>query len=75
MILTSSGRARDLADIRQTGALNKDEFAVALKLIRDRVAGKELPQALPASLMPPSLRSGSSGLRELTRVRRDVIFC
>lgn len=50
---------RDLADIRQTGALNKDEFAVALKLIRDKVAGKEVPQTLPASLIPPSLRQSS----------------
>ncbi|KAL8293725.1 hypothetical protein RQP46_000426 [Phenoliferia psychrophenolica] len=46
----------DLADIRESGALNKDEFAVALKLIRDNLAGKELPQVLPVSLTPPSLR-------------------
>ncbi|ORY88628.1 hypothetical protein BCR35DRAFT_350864 [Leucosporidium creatinivorum] len=52
-------RVWDLADIRQTGALNKDEFAVALKLIRDKVAGKEVPQTLGASLIPPSLRQGS----------------
>ncbi|KAK4049706.1 hypothetical protein OIV83_003981 [Microbotryomycetes sp. JL201] len=50
-------RVWDLADIRQTGSLNKDEFAVALKLIRDRVTGKELPQTLPISLVPPSSRS------------------
>lgn len=61
---------RDLADIRQTGALNKDEFAVALKLIRDKVAGKELPQTLGAGLMPPSLRGeSSSSLDKHSRVQ------
>ena len=56
--------SRDLADIRESGALNKDEFAVALKLIRDNLAGKELPQVLPVSLTPPSLRRGPTAARE-----------
>jgi epidermal growth factor receptor substrate 15 len=46
----------DLADIPKRGALTKDTFAVAMYLIRQRISGKELPQALPASLIPPSLR-------------------
>ena len=47
----------DLADLTQSGSLSRDEFAVAMHLINDRIAGKELPQQLPASLMPPSMRS------------------
>jgi hypothetical protein len=47
---------RELADIRGQGALNRDEFAVAMRLIVDKQAGKELPAALPASMIPPSLR-------------------
>lgn len=44
--------------------MNKDEFAVALKLIRDKVAGKELPNVLSLSMTPPSLRtSGASAAR------------
>lgn len=47
----------DLADLTQSGALSRDEFAVAMHLINDRIAGKELPQQLPPSLMPPSMRT------------------
>ncbi|KAK4699907.1 hypothetical protein P7C70_g6347, partial [Phenoliferia sp. Uapishka_3] len=50
----------DLADIRESGALNKEEFAVALKLIRDNLAGKPLPEVLPLGLTPPSLRRGGA---------------
>jgi Ca2+-binding EF-hand superfamily protein len=48
----------DLADINSCGRLTKDEFAVALHLIRrqrvDRHAS--LPSTLPPSLVPPSMR-------------------
>ncbi|CEP14105.1 hypothetical protein [Parasitella parasitica] len=44
----------DLADIRQKGALSRDEFAVAMHLIHKRLAGGQLPQTLPKSLIPPS---------------------
>lgn len=48
---------RDLADIRQEGKLDRDEFAVAMHLISSKLAGKDLPTALPTSLIPPALRS------------------
>lgn len=48
----------DLADIRSEGRLNRDEFAVAMYLIRQqRSKPGELPQVLPANLVPPSMRS------------------
>lgn len=47
----------DLSDVTQSGTLNKDEFAVAMHLINGQLAGKPLPQELPASLVPPSMRS------------------
>lgn len=47
----------DLADIRSEGILNRDEFAVAMYLIRQQRSKQgELPQTLPANLMPPSMR-------------------
>ncbi|MCJ1353862.1 MAG: hypothetical protein MMC33_003849 [Icmadophila ericetorum] len=50
----------DLADINSEGQLNRDEFAVAMHLIRLQLAKKdgpsELPQTLPANLIPPSMR-------------------
>lgn len=47
----------DLADIRSEGILNRDEFAVAMYLIRQqRTKQGDLPQTLPPNLMPPSLR-------------------
>jgi hypothetical protein len=52
--------SRELAAVRQQGNLNRDEFAVAMKLVSDCVAGRELPQALPLGLVPPNLRTASA---------------
>lgn len=47
----------DLADIDADGQLTRDEFAVAMHLVRLVRAGKEpLPQTLPPALIPPSMR-------------------
>ena len=50
----------DLADINSAGQLNRDEFAVAMYLIRQqRSKATErdiLPQQLPPNLIPPSMR-------------------
>lgn len=50
----------DLADINSEGQLNKDEFAVAMYLIRQqrsKTTGRDvLPQTLLPSLIPPSMR-------------------
>ena len=50
----------DLADINSEGQLNRDEFAVAMYLIRQQRSKKEgrdvLPQNLPSNLIPPSMR-------------------
>ncbi|KAK9460641.1 uncharacterized protein V1516DRAFT_604030, partial [Lipomyces oligophaga] len=50
----------DLADIRNSGSLSKDEFAVAMYLVHQRLAGQDLPPTLPAALVPLSMRSGAS---------------
>ncbi|PWN37671.1 uncharacterized protein FA14DRAFT_159612 [Meira miltonrushii] len=49
----------DLSDITQSGSLTRDEFAVAMHLINLKLTGSELPQELPANLIPPSLRGQS----------------
>ncbi|KAL2359693.1 hypothetical protein RJZ56_007452 [Blastomyces dermatitidis] len=47
----------DLADIDSDGQLSKDEFAVAMYLVRQQRTTREpLPQALPPALIPPSMR-------------------
>lgn len=51
----------DLADINSQGRLTRDEFAVAMYLIRQQ-RGKEqgrgnLPATLPQNLVPPSMRN------------------
>lgn len=45
-----------MSDITQTGSLGRDEFAVAMYLINAALTGNEVPQELPANLVPPSLR-------------------
>lgn len=50
----------DLADINSQGQLNRDEFAVAMYLIKQQRGKRDgrdvLPQSLPANLIPPSMR-------------------
>ncbi|KAI9823705.1 MAG: hypothetical protein M1819_001149 [Sarea resinae] len=50
----------DLADINSEGRLNRDEFAVAMYLIRQQRGRREgrgaLPPTLPTNLVPPSMR-------------------
>lgn len=51
----------DLADIDADGQLTKDEFAVAMYLIRQQYTGKgPIPQILPPALIPPSMRRPGS---------------
>ena len=50
----------DLADINSEGQLSKDEFAVAMYLIRQQRKGDQLPATLPPSLIPPSLRTAAN---------------
>jgi epidermal growth factor receptor substrate 15 len=51
----------DLADINSAGVLIKDEFAVAMYLIRQqrgkRDGRESLPSTLPPNLIPPSMRT------------------
>jgi epidermal growth factor receptor substrate 15 len=51
----------DLADINSLGRLTRDEFAVAMYLIRQQRSKRDgrdtLPSALPPSLIPPSMRN------------------
>lgn len=52
----------DLADIDADGQLTKDEFAVAMYLVRQQRSGKQpLPQVLPLALIPPSMRGSVGG--------------
>lgn len=46
----------DLADIKHEGRLDRDQFAVAMHLINAKLAGRDVPNTLPISLIPPSLR-------------------
>lgn len=47
----------DLSDIDSDGQLTKDEFAVAMYLVRQQRSKKEpVPQTLPPALIPPSMR-------------------
>lgn len=50
----------DLADINSEGQLSRDEFAVAMYLIRQQRKGDQLPTTLPPSLIPPSLRTSAN---------------
>ncbi|KAF3931763.1 hypothetical protein ABW19_dt0201307 [Dactylella cylindrospora] len=57
----------DLADIEKNGSLTRDEFAIAMYLIRQErtrgTNGKGLPDTLPLNLIPPNIRA-SLGLTQ-----------
>lgn len=53
----------DLSDITGSGSLSKDEFAVAMLLInRKNASNAPIPNTLPLSMIPPSLRNRNAGL-------------
>lgn len=43
----------DLADMNHDGKLTREEFAIAMYLIRSKLSGKDVPRELPPSLVPP----------------------
>ncbi|CAA7270180.1 unnamed protein product [Cyclocybe aegerita] len=51
----------DLADINNDGRLTRDGFAIAMHLIQKKLAGQDIPQTLPLSLMPPTSRPSALG--------------
>lgn len=54
---------RGLADTKQTGKLNEEQFALAMHLIQQKVnKGIDPPSALTPDMIPPSERSASSAM-------------
>jgi len=50
------GKIWKLSDVDKDGMLDSDEFALALHLMNIKLDGNDLPQELPAHLVPPSKR-------------------
>ena len=53
------GKIWKLADIDKDGMLDDEEFALANHLIKVKLEGHELPNELPAHLVPPSKRKAA----------------
>ncbi|ORY36836.1 hypothetical protein BCR33DRAFT_721771 [Rhizoclosmatium globosum] len=51
-------KSQDLANVSKSIGLSKDEFSVAMHLIKQAMAGQPLPETLPSNLVPPTLRPG-----------------
>ncbi|WAQ92186.1 hypothetical protein PtA15_16A92 [Puccinia triticina] len=70
-------RIWDLADIRGEGKLNREEFAVAMRLIQDTLAGgaESLTAKLAPGMVPPSLREpvGLPVIPETTTTQQDLL--
>jgi epidermal growth factor receptor substrate 15 len=56
----------DLADINSQGQLSREEFAVAMYLIRQQRKGDPLPTTLPPNLIPPGLRNAANQAVQVT---------
>ena len=55
--MTDLRKIWELADIDADGKMDAGEFAVAMWLANEKMAGKPLPDTLPEVLIPPSKRS------------------
>ena len=51
-----------LADVDGDGALDSDEFALAMHLIHIKLDGYDLPEDLPEHLVPPSKKRMMNGV-------------
>lgn len=67
----------DLADINSQGQLSRDEFAVAMYLIRQQRGMKDgrnnLPDKLPAELVPPIMRNQARAPQQPTAPDFDAV--
>ena len=45
----------------QSGKLNKEQFALAMWLIKQKLKGIDPPPSLTPEMIPPSARKGSDG--------------
>lgn len=50
----------DLADVHNTGQFSKTEFAIAMYLVQQKLAGKTLPVTLPTSLYPGEVQPAAT---------------
>lgn len=50
---------RSLCDTCQTGKLNKEQFALAMWLIKQKLRGIDPPASLTPDMIPPSMRKPS----------------
>ncbi|XP_038072497.1 EH domain-containing protein 1-like [Patiria miniata] len=57
---TVLGRIWKLSDVDRDGMLDSEEFALAQHLIRIKLEGHDIPEALPRHLVPPSKRHFAS---------------
>jgi hypothetical protein len=64
---------RHLSDPNNQGKLNVDEFAVAMHLIYRKLNGYNVPESLPAELVPPSTRDLNESVSLLKKTILDDI--
>ncbi|XP_052832888.1 epidermal growth factor receptor substrate 15-like 1, partial [Octopus bimaculoides] len=56
-LFTSPSYCRSLCDIKSTGKLNAEQFALAMYLMGEKKKGATLPQQLTPEMVPPTMRS------------------
>ena len=61
-----------MADLNNDGRLTRDGFAVAMHLINDKLAGRDIPTRLPDTLIPPSMRGYTNTAGVLTNVPTSI---
>jgi epidermal growth factor receptor substrate 15 len=61
--------------MKNEGRLSKDGFAIAMHLIQNKLAGKDVPASLPPTLIPPSMRGvAHSAVHSQIEPLRDLFW-
>ena len=68
---------RNLCDMKQTGKLTGEQFALAMWLIQQKLAGVDPPAALTPEMVPPTLRPKPlhEGQTTVSTFLKGVITC
>lgn len=79
MLIIANFFYRTLCDICQSGKLNKEQFALAMWLIKHKLQGVEPPNTLPLEMVPPSLRKPMESimvsLSFIEFYNKNIYFC
>lgn len=66
-----SSSCRNLADMEGDGKMDRQEFSIAMKLIKLKLQGRNLPSGLPTTMKQPPVSKSASTMPSSARFGKD----